>query len=128
MTTPIHQGMPCDPLDVTRPYAEIVARVKAQQGTPREIAEHYQCQHRDRTGRHEGEHDLSSDLIFAGAPASLRSDARRYVRQIERDAIACFLEGLEPAGRTLPRWAGWIPVAIVVLVVVAAVAWKVVTR
>ena len=44
------------------------------------------------------------------------------------DPLTVDQDQAEPAARTLPRWAGWIPVAIVVLVVVAAVAWKVVTR
>jgi len=79
------------------------ARIRREQGAAREIAERYVCRHvDDKTGVHEGWHELLHDLIWAGAPRSLQDKATKRVRDIERDAIACFIQS---------QWQdGWAPV------------------
>ena len=81
----------------------IDVRIRRDQGAAREIAERHACGHADdKTGVHEGHHELMTDLIWAGAPRSLQDKAHERVREIERDAIACFIQS---------QWRdGWAPV------------------
>ena len=87
---------------MNEPYADFTARMHREQGAAREIAREYVCQHRDKSGLHEGEHEIVSDLIWGGAPRAVQEAVEARIRQVEEDAIACFIQS---------QWSkGWTPV------------------